>query len=536
MPLDKAISEYIRAEFPKFNEEICNGLASSHLKPSTVEEHVDGIFRSAATRFPPEVTYEGYSRCTPKEELEVITSKKSTNSKRFYEISISDVFLVKYRFNNEGRELRPLYLYLPFVRDGGLIRLRGKLFAISPVIADQTLTVSNNSMFAYIRKARLIFNRLIHQFKLDGERKIAYVIWSKIYNTALRDETALAHYLFCKYGVRETFHRMAGSEVAVGTSEINTDRFPPDEWHICESMGKPRGFRGSYTPSPFKIAIKKSSLTLATESLIGAFFYVTDYYTNAIHPEDIDDTTIWKVLLGYKILDPMGNEGKLLLSIEAHLDSLDSYLDIVDIEEMKKAGIFVSDIYKFFEYIITNMPYKVATTGPNISSLYGKMLTVRRYVLKGINNEIFNMHYGLRKKYVNAGRPLSDREVMTIFKNNIHYDAIFRISQLNGEVTSVGCPGDNKYIKITCDLVPQVKTQKVIGGSKKGKKRSGSSDPTQFLHASQAEVASFAFMPKSDPTGRSKINPYLRIGQDGEVLRNPEFAEILNKIDDDISR
>jgi hypothetical protein len=55
-------------------------------------------------------------------------------------------------------------------------------------------------------------------------------------------------------------------------------------------------------------------------------------------------------------------------------------------------------------------------------------------------------------------------------------------------------------------------------------------DPGKHLHSSIAEVASYNNIPKSDPTGRSRINPCLRLGPNDMVERDPDKKDLLDHV------
>jgi len=61
-------------------------------------------------------------------------------------------------------------------------------------------------------------------------------------------------------------------------------------------------------------------------------------------------------------------------------------------------------------------------------------------------------------------------------------------------------------------------------------------DPSKRLHVSVAEVGGYSNLPKSEPSGRSRLNPCVRIDDKGVVIRNPERIEMLDSIQEMIRR
>ena len=103
---------------------------------------------------------------------------------------------------------------------------------------------------------------------------------------------------------------------------------------------------------------------------------------------------------------------------------------------------------------------------------------------------------------------------------------IFRLSKDHGEVSTTTASGDNKALKLTTILVPQSSSSR--NRSRKDKK--AISDPTNRLHASVAEVGGYANLPKSDPTGHSRLNLCLQIEPNGVVKRNPKFTQLIDSV------
>jgi hypothetical protein len=99
-------------------------------------------------------------------------------------------------------------------------------------------------------------------------------------------------------------------------------------------------------------------------------------------------------------------------------------------------------------------------------------------------------------------------------------------------VSTISTPGDNKATKITSMLVPQSASNR----QSQRKDRAVLNDPSKRLHVSVAEVGGYSNLPKSEPSGRSRINPHVRIDPKGVVLRKPEYVEMLDQIQELIKR
>ena len=297
--MDKNLLDQVIEETPQLNPRIMNGLATEQLMG--VEQFVDQIFRCAAQDFPEGLVYEGYKRCSPKEEFNVAT--KARENQRRFDLARNDYYMVKYVFTFNGEELFPRYMYLPYVDKGGILHIRGKRFAISPVLADPAFSISGQSMFIQLTRIRLTFERTTHHFMVNEDRESTYVVWSWVHTTARNrfnksssssrvKYSTMANYLFARFGFTETMKRFAGVDVVAGEDDINTKNYPKDKWVICSSTGiRPRAFdrKKEYTATNIRLAIPKEQYTQQARSLIGSFFYIADHFPSNVRLEDLDD-------------------------------------------------------------------------------------------------------------------------------------------------------------------------------------------------------------------------------------------------------
>lgn len=535
--MDKNLFGHIHEQMPKFNPVVNDGLAVEHMK--WVVRYIDRIWQCAAPGFPEGLVYKGCVPCTPQEEYAMAPVKRK--NKRVFEMARSDVYMVKYLFSFKGVDLPARYLYLPFVRDGGIITLVGSTFAVSPVLADKAISVGVDNIFIPLNRDRLTFRRMVHHFIADGERSTAFVVYSNVYHAkASRRASAVnriytdmnatpVHYMFCKYGVTETFAKFANASVAVGTDDINEDAYPKSDWVICKSVGlKPRTMKTKYyNGSDVRIAINREAYNKTTESMIAAFFYLVDHFPHRIKPEFVDNLDLWRVLLGRIAIALDVSEGKLLNGIELHLDSLDNYIDGMAMEWLREDGVEVKDIYELFMYIVENMSEMLTNYGATVSSMYDKRLTVLRYALLDIIKAIFNFLFSMKS---GTKKEITQKEVVSAMTRHLKPRLIVRMNRNHGEVSSISSPGDNKIFKITSNVVLQ-------SNASGGKNHGGSNiDASKYLHASIAEVGSFCNLPKSCPTGMSRINPNVRLLEDGTIERDPAKVALIDAVQASIQR
>lgn len=533
--MDNVLFNAIHEDMPKFNPLIADGLAVSQIPKC--EAYIDKIFQSVSAGFPQGLKYDGYMRCTPQEEYNIITDKRGT--KRFCEISRSDVYLVKYMFSFQGKPLFPRYIFLPFVNDAGILSMRGSKWMVSPVLSDKAISIEYSSIFIVLNCAKLKFERSVQHYIANNGIETVNIIWSAVHNeyrkkkgkfkASLDAYTTMAHYLFCKFGVAGTFKKYADADIVIGEDDITEERFPSKDWVICSTIGnKPARLRERYyTPTKIRVAIPTNKYNQVTKSLIGGLFYVIEHFPDRFKLEDFghdDEKVLWKILLGHLIFSAGSSEGDLQNKVEEHFSSLDEYIDGMDKMNLAEDDIHVNDIYELFLHVIDTMPDRLLNAGNSVSSMYGKQLTILRYLLYGIRAAIVKVRFKLCKAH--AKRPLTADDINKVMNRELPREMIASINKDHGEVTSISSPGDNKIFKITSNILMQTKS----GSNSKSKGKGKVNDPSKILHSSIAEVASFINLPQSDPTGRSRVNPYLQLGPDDSVLKDERFVKILDDI------
>jgi hypothetical protein len=534
--MDKELARLIDLDTPKINPKIGNGLAVEHMKK--VEKYVDTVFKSAAKGFPEGLVYHGGERCTPQEEFEENTKMK--NNKRVFDVAQSHIYMMKYHFSYKGERMKPRYMYLPFVGDAGSIPLGGSNFIISAILSDRVISIGQTSIFVRLLRDRLTFERQQQHYMEDGKSETVQVAWSLIYHknakmkkmpSTVKANCTLMHYLFCKYGFTETFLKFGKAKPVVGGAEITKKTYPESDWVICQSTGgKPKGVgRGYWVPSTIRVAIRRSEYTPMVKNMLGGFFYVVDHFTTQMVPEYIDSKSRWMVLMGHILFSGNINHGKLHDDIEDHMTSLDEYLDGLVIAKLKEIGIHVEDVYQLFALVIENFNEWVLSSTDKVSSMYDKELSILYYVLYEISSGIFKLYFKLKAA---SKKQLTVKEIEATMNLTLRTGLIYSIVKNHGEVSSISVPGDNKATKVTSILVPQSSSNRLSSR----KDRAVINDPARRLHASVAEVGGYSALPKSEPSGRSRLNNTVQFDDKGVILRNPERVQLMDHIQELIKR
>lgn len=530
---------FVDADTPPLNELVANGLAVEHM--THAERYIDDVWRSVAKEFPAEFQYLGCRRCTHTEEYRETVRKRSVRST--YDVAQTSFYMMQYNFAFQGQKLKPKYIYLPFVTENCTIYISNGRYLVSPVLADRVISVGLNYVFIRLLRDRMTFEKLNHHFKVNDERETVSVVWSNVYHKTeqmkklknpLKMKCTLAHYLFCKYGFTETMERFAHTKPIVGDhNTIDSRTYPPDQWVICKSnQTKPKGVGfGPWTPSNLRIAIRKEDFERSpmAKNLVAGLFYVVDYFPERFEdPRWVDDTRWMMILMGQIIWAPSVPEGRLANDCAAHIASLDDYIDSIMIDKFKEIDRPVGDLYELFAMLVENFNQWLLEGADKINSMYGKELNVIGFLLETLTFLIVRLNFRLKAA---AKKELKLRDVENALQQ-VKQGALFSLVKTSGCLSTTSSPGDNKAFKLTTILIPQTASQKGVGG----KDRGVIDDPTKRLHISVAEIGGAFNIPKSEPSGRARLNPHVRLSENGLVLRHDDLIDRLDTVEEKIKR
>lgn len=517
--MDIQLRQLMRNKTPPCNPDILEGLAVKHMKH--FEEYINNVFVNVSKEFPPELEYVGCARCTPQEEYALATRKtgNARNGGSFFDFARSDIYLVKYFFRFNGKDMAPRYMYLPFVGVAGTIFQSGTRYAMSPVLADRVFSIGVNDIFIRLLGAKFTVERQSYNIRVGEYSEAVQVAWSMVHNRAKKTKsgpkTTLVHYLLSKYGFTEMFKRFCNCVPVVGNNEITIENFPADKWVICSSLQRkpPKFGNKNWTPTTIKIAVRIEDFNLNVKSVIAGFFYIVDYFPERIQKEWLDNTRWWCIMLGHILFSNNISDASLYNDIKEHLESLDKYVDIFSKQSLRELGYDCQDIYQLFSVVIRSMNEWLITSTDKICSMYDKELSVLYFVALGITSAINTAKYKLKAA---AKKHFTEREAEKIMNGILTKKLVFTSLKSAHCLSVVSYTGDNMFFKITSILASQTSTNIATGK----RNRSRLTDPAKRLHVSIAEVGQYANLPKSEPTGRERISPHLRLNDRGLVLRD----------------
>lgn len=532
---DPQILPLVQANVGKFNPLIAKGFAQHEIEHAMT--YVNEIVKSASRDFPEGLIYKGITRVDPHVEYHALIKQKT------YDISKSTVYVVKLMFEFEGEPLKDYFLLLPYLEYGSSMIISGSTFVVSPVLIDNAFSVGVDSIFLYANRVKLTFKQVSHMYLVNGERTMDFTVTADMYfgrNSTnvpahkLRPTYKMAilatHYLLAKYGIKEMFKQCFNIDCWYGTKEeINTDIYPPEEYSICSNLGvKPSQLKVPfYNPANLAIAIRNEDFTLPIRGVIAGIMYITDWYSDRVRVELLEDHKLWYHLLALTIKPEVIQEVATLEKLDDHFKSLETFIDDQVREVLQSAGVNVHDVFDVLIEIINTYPERINVDNSTLASMYNKRLVVSRYMLSDVRDNIFKMGFDLQS-LAKSNKPVTSLEIENIMKRQLKPSTVLK-SNKHAEVNAVSNPTDN----IVPVMTLPVKLQSAM--AKKGKAKKFVYTPALGLSASIAEVGNLTSDAGDDFTGRSRLNPYVLVADDGSILSNPELKHIIERTEADIS-
>ena len=390
---------------PRINPDIAMGLGYSQYSnrrgvETCFEEYIDTVLRCAAESFPEGLKYVGYRRATPEEQF--LEATRSQRSKRSVELATSDLYYCRYEFTFQGKRLmKDRYLQLPYLRPGSVFRIRGATFTVSPVLADNILSIETNQIYMPVTRSKITFRSTHASFLANGEVISDDVVYGNIFkdtkNANTKRHAVLVHYVLCKYGLGHTFRHYCGADVVVGHQEITPETHPPEEWVICQSRGlPPRHMRNyQYSPATLRIAIPRDRFTATAIRTLAAVFYIVDHEPELVEAEEVNNTMLWRRLLPRFLKNEVSSERKAMEEVQAHIESVDSYLDELVRRRLAHDDIPRNNIYDVLMYIVDN--YMELTAKAQPANSLDKLMEVTRFFLFDIVSQISRLLFELVK-------------------------------------------------------------------------------------------------------------------------------------------
>lgn len=539
--LRQAVSE----NTPKINPLVARGLITHHVKSG--EAYIDSVWKVMSRTFPEGLVYTGFRVLQPREEFDLCVRRNASRPAQI-DLARCDLRYVLYQLEYKGVKLPPAYIQLPFFGDGGGLWLSGSRYIHSPVMADSVISVNRTGIFVQLLQIKLVFNRETHIYATNSHttpREIVPVVWSKVWNgraakgpaaQRIPGETTIAHYMYAKFGASQTFAKFANAYPVFGTEkEINEENYPRNEWVICYSPGiqARRGRKRYQEPSELRVAIKHTEYTALTKALIAGLFYITDRFTYRGDYLSVNELSMWRITLGILIFGTDISEGVILTDIDEHIASMDQYVDDMVMNKLALQNHQVKDIYELFAIILNKIDDWIINNDIEGNSVYGKELATLYKLYFDITKSIVRFTFEL-KKGQRAGRALTEdgnrivrvlteRNVADALATNVKAGAFFAIKNGHPELTVDDGVNACMPFKATTMVVPQ----SMASGGGHGAAIGGEDER---LHPSWLDALGIGCMSKAQPSGTTRLSPFIQLDEYSRVIANPKHTKLLARV------
>lgn len=523
----KTLDKYIASVTDKFNKQVVEGLCYHRINDAI--DYLDQFIKySVTSKTNTHLKYLGYCELLPKEELKFLFNK---STRIVHDIAENDMYLTKFLFQyGDETEVREYYFYIPFLSKGNVIRLSGTKFLVMPTLADKVVSIGERVIFINILTAKYNFTRMYHTVSINKTYTSIPIINSELYKNQakkLEDTTkansTIMHYLLANFGFSATMKMLLGF---VPTPVYDTNK---QDITLVESTHlPPKGYIGPkdlYTPTNIKFAIDNKDYTNNVAYCLGNLFYLLDNFPERLTIENLDDTTIWRRLMGEIIHS--GNHGIAYLAekMGAHFNDLNSQFDTITINKLRDVNITSTTLIELLVVIFQNFNDWIMSEETR-SLYYNKSYEVESFVLSQLTSRITRIVLDINKEELRLnGLPLDKPAVDKIFKKYFATRAIFNLRKEKRFVTSIEYSGDHLYFKNTSMVVFQ--ESDFVNESNPDVNTS----ERKNLVASMATVGSILGLSKKNPTPLIRVNPYVNTDINGTVLPHPEYDEIIRRTD-----
>lgn len=523
---------------PRFNPLITENFVYHQIKNPI--DIVRGHLQQISGSFGEHLKLLNVRMCEPLEEIgaSYITSNKTGGPPRL-KLDENHLYMCAIEFSYFDVKFPAYYIRLPYHLRGGKLIMDGRTFFNLPVLADRGVNIKGEDMYLplnrtntpvktkpyYIRQNNLtiVDNILIAEFH-EGAKK-AKNKDKGIGRVNLKPTLFL--YLLLKCGLTKAAKDYLGVEVEVvqGSYDQVVEKYSPLEYTIYSSLGaKPRGLHKDRWKYPDLHLVFKGEPTHQQSEIASNFFYIYDYFAIDLDKDDLDSTDIWMVIAGRIIFNFEGETyAKKAERVEDHLvRCIDILIDRETKKELLIDNIIVEDSYDLFAWFIKNE--KESFVNATSNSFDNKRLASSRYTLAPIANAITRLSYELDNFKKNDTPPTVDKMKRTL-KRYLHEGLLRELRSKNNEVMSIQAPTDSIWLNITRNVVPQIKAKatRSRGGMLMHKSEN-------LIHPTVLVCAKADSIPKSDPTRKSSINPFMRVDSNGVLDYDHKYDPIMKQL------
>lgn len=524
----KSLDKFIAERTPKFNKFMVEGMTYHRINSAI--EYLDNFIKySCGNKTNTHLEYLGFRELPPKEELKFLFNK---TSKVIYDIADNDIYLVEFAFRYGDEELpRKYYFYIPFLSKGNIMRMSGNKFLILPVLADKVISIGDKIIFINILTAKYSFSRNYFSVIVNDTYHRVPIVNTELYkNQAKKLEdttkayTTVMHYLLANYGYDATMMKLLGFIPKAVYGYDKTDKV------VIKTTGNsPHGYiktKAIYNPTNIMFIVDPKQYNEETLYCLGNMFYIIDNFPDIVTIEELNNTTMWKRLLGEIIHS--GNHGLAYITekINAHFNDLNSNFDTITTNKLKDIDIQCNNLIQLLVIIFKQFNNWIMNS--EVRSLYhNKSYEVESFVLSHLTSRLTRIVLDINKEELRInGNKLESKTVDNIFKKYFVTRAIFSLKKEKLYVTSIEYSGDHLYPKNTAMVVQQESDFVNVANN------DVNTSERKKIVGSMATIGSLLGLSKKNPTPLVRLNPYVSVDfKTGTILPNPIYNDIVERTD-----
>lgn len=578
-------------EIPKMNKIVAEGIGHAQAR--------DGIERIIDRRLKAELSPVGDNCLLPKGfryvdyrvmdplEMSLWQREKSKGSRngnrgrpRGIDVARSDYYMIELRFELPKTPLgeiptRKAVMFVPFIRRGGFMSVRGTEYHTSAVYHTPGLCLMEEGLFAnfnFSRKVKFKDNARYSHVYIQG-RANAFKMPSTedFYKGTLNDggrklkPTPLPLWLFARYGFSEAIRRYTGVNVAIVTEDIarslDTEHYviirsgnEKVNKHLAYVLAVPKKDLPSTQTGFVWTKDEANLLTLCVAFFDAANFFAANrtsevgylLKSETISPEEdimeLNDPDVWKIILGKCVLGVSGDPAEILKRIRHHLNESLRYICPRFLGELQSNDEEVPDdldIFDFLYYTTTKLNERRNRKTNDIASLYGKRLTVVDYLLLGKDGFTSAVSH-LRWKLEGLVKDTTPEELaqvdltgkITNFINTYMSVGLLQgLESTHGEVSTYSCATESLVLGVSTHAIDQTETSK-----RSSRASVNLDDRRNHIDVSFMEAGSIMYLPKSGPFGPSILSPYVKLSPKYIIMQKPYLKSILEPAAIDLAK
>ena len=487
------IIDTVTETVPKINEYLLYEYRAQ--KIGLILQSVDEIFQETENVFRGEVKYNGYHICTPEERLEHLKEFKRGN----VQIMQTTDILVRFEFEFEG-VLRYSHVGIPFLYNKRVYCTGNEVYPIFAIIEKGCVNVIKHKITVSLMKNVLLFWRNPkHETAViteAGKKLSAIILHCKIHNDSRKTVPSLI-YVLAKYGFTHTMEKFGfGQSIyVVPTREMIADK----GWDYIKL---PNDYAIKYDVNILK-GVHGPRLLVTLEQIF------KQPVRHTIH--ELENVNYYRLVFGYMAFGKSTNLAQQLSKVQEHIGACDIMLDRPAKLQLQSINIDVDNIYD----LIVDISKKTDSWIKNYNTvdLSKKKVASLELLLAQYTRSIFHKvlrmtsrsQKGIRGNAVGGFTSIASKSVGEYIYGNKMF------------VNSSDRANDNFLFTIGLKKI-RSENNLEISTNKKGK----SQPPKEVLvaHDSQLFVESVNMLPSSNPVISGEINPYLKIDQNGNIIKS----------------